>query len=198
MSWLPEPLLRFFTYWSLTLAVFFIYVFAILVAGLDIWADVMDRVRKRRAEHPGARGPATNPLLGKSLASTLGIGPGQAPDARRAWVLDRAQAAADSAGAEVSILVLEDSKGHPLVHFHDGVHLRSYRVDKSWVAEARGGNAERARRIEELLRRYLASDFLGQHDRRPRRTTELAREATAKTPAVMPAPLPEPSTPPPP
>jgi hypothetical protein len=175
---------RFFTYWSLTFAVFIIYVFAMVVAGLDVWSDLMDRVRKRRADLPGARGPVPNPLLGKSVASTIGIGPGQAPDAKRAWVRDRAQAAADRAGVKVSVLVLEDSKEHPLVHFHDGAQVRSYRVDKTWVSEARGGNAERARQIEELLERYLASDFLGRHDQRPRRTTELAREATAKTPAA--------------
>jgi hypothetical protein len=175
---------RFFTYWSLTFAVFIIYVFAMVVAGLDVWSDLMDRVRKRRADLPGARGPVPNPLLGKSVASTIGIGPGQAPDAKRAWVRDRAQAAADRAGVKVSVLVLEDSKEHPLVHFHDGAQVRSYRVDKTWVSEARGGNAERARQIEELLERYLASDFLGRHDQRPRRTTELAREATAKAPAA--------------
>jgi len=184
MPWMPDWMARFFTYWSLTFAVFFIYVFAMLVAGLDVWADLMDRVRKRRADLPGARGPVPNPLLGKSVASTLGIGPGQAPDAKRAWVRDRAQAAADKVGAAVSVVVLEDSKEHPLVHFHDGTQLKSYRVDKTWVAEARGGNAGRARQIEELLERYLASDFLGRHERRPRRTTELAREATAKAPAA--------------
>ena len=184
MPWMPDWMARFFTYWSLTFAVFFIYVFAMVVAGLDVWGDLMDRVRKRRADLPGARGPVPSPLLGKSVASTIGIGPGQAPDAKRAWVRDRAQAAADKVGAKVSVLVLEDSKEHPLVHFHDGTRLRSYRVDKTWVAEARGGNADRARQIEELLERYLASDFLGRHDQRPRRTTELAREATAKAPAA--------------
>jgi hypothetical protein len=190
MPWMPDWMARFFTYWSLTFAVFIIYVFAMAVAGMDVWADLMERVRKRRADRPGVRGRVGSPLVGKSVASTLGIGPGQAPDAKRAWVRDRAQAAADKAGAKVSIVVLEDSKEHPLVHFHDGTQLRSYRVDKTWVAEARGGNAERAREIEELLERYLASDFLGRHDQRPRRTTELAREATAKAPAAAKAPDP--------
>ncbi len=187
MPWMPPPIAKFFTYWSLTFAVFFIFMFSMLVAGLDVWSDLMDRVRKRRAEHPGARGLDPHPLLGKTVASTLGIGPGQAPDEKRRWVLDRAQAAADRLGAKISIVVLEDSKEHPLVHFHDGTRLRSYRVDKTWVADARAGNAERARQIEDLLERYLASDFLGRQDVRPRRTTELAREATAKAPASSPA-----------
>jgi hypothetical protein len=187
MPWMPEVLAKFFKYWSLTFAVFFIYLFAMLVAGLDVWDDLMDRVRKRRAESPGARGLVPNPLVGKSVASTLGIGPGQAPDDKRGWVRDRAEAAAAKAGAKVSIVVLEDSKEHPLVHFHDGVQLKSYRVDKAWVAEARAGNADRARQIEELLERYLASDFLGRADQRPKRTTELAREASAKAPTPAPA-----------
>jgi hypothetical protein len=183
MPWMPEVFAKFFTYWSLTFAVLFIYLCAMLVAGLDVWEDLMDRVRKRRAESPGARGLVPNPLRGKSVASTLGIGPGQIPDDKRRWVRDRAEAAAARVGAVVSVVVLEDSKEHPLVHFHDGARLRSYRVDKTWVAEARAGDADRARQIEELLERYLASDFLGRADQRPKRTTELAREATAKAPA---------------
>jgi hypothetical protein len=188
MPWMPPPIAKFFTYWSLTFAVFFIYLFAMLVAGLDVWADLMDRVRKRRAEQPGARGLVPNPLAGKSVASTLGIGPGQVPDAKRRWVLDRAEAAAATLGANVTVLVLEDSKEHPLVHFHDGTRLKSYRVDKTWVAEARAGNAERAREIEDLLGRYLASDFLGRHEGRPKRTTELAREASSKAAPASAAP----------
>ncbi|HEY6103799.1 MAG TPA: hypothetical protein VI007_11315 [bacterium] len=199
MPWMPEVFAKFFKYWSLTFAVLFIYLSAMLVAGLDVWQGLMDRVRKRRAESPGWRGLVPNPLLGKSVASTLGIGPGQIPDDKRRWVQDRAEAAAAKLGAKVSIVVLEDSKEHPLVHFHDGAQLRSYRVDKTWVAEARSGNADRARQIEELLERYLASDFLGRADRRPKRTTELAREATAKGPAQVPpgpARSQEPSNPP--
>jgi hypothetical protein len=199
MPWMPEVLAKFFKYWSLTFAVILIYLFAMLVAGLDVWNDLMERVRKRRSESPGARGLVPNPLLGKSVASTLGIGPGQIPDDKRAWVRDRAEAAAAKLGAKVSIVVLEDSKEHPLVHFHDGTQLKSYRVDKTWVAEARAGNGERARQIEELLERYLASDFLGRADQRPKRITELAREATSKAPAPAPpaaARSQEPSNPP--
>jgi len=49
-------------------------------------------------------------------------------------------------------------------------------VDKTWVAEARSGNTQREQQITDLLERYLASDFLGRADLRPKQTTELARE----------------------
>lgn len=177
MPWMPQPLAKFFTYWSLTLAVFLIYLFSLLVAGLDIWTSVMEAVRKRRKEQPPPRALEPNPMAGKTVAATLGIGPGQLPDAKRQWVLDRATEVAGTLGlTHVRILVLEDSKEHPLVHWHDGRDLKSYRVDKTWVAEARAGNAQREQQIRDLLDRYLAADFLGRADRRPPRTTELARE----------------------
>lgn len=176
MPWMPPELARFFTYWSLTFAVFLIYLFAFLVAGLDVWDSLMESVRKRRKDIPPPPAFEPNPLAGKTIASTLGMGPGQRPDAKRQWVLDRARAAADALGLNgLHIVVLEDSKEHPLVHFSDGRQLRSYRVDKTWVAEGRAGDAERERQVTDLLRRYLASDFQGRHDLRPKRTTELAR-----------------------
>jgi len=176
MPWMPPPVAKFFTYWSLTFAVFLIYLFSVLVAGLDIWASLMETVRKRRKEMAPVRAYDSNPLAGKTIASTLGIGPGQRPDSKRQWVLDRATAAAQRLGlGQLRVVVLEDSKEHPLVHFHDGKALVSYRVDKTWVAEGRAGNAERERQITDLLERYLASDFLGRHEARPKRTTELAR-----------------------
>jgi len=176
MPWMPPQVAKFFTYWSLTFAVFLIYVFSIVVAGLDIWASLMERVRTRRKDLPPLPAYDLNPLAGKTVASTLGMGPGQQPDAKRRWVLERATAAARRLGLDrLRVVVLEDSKEHPLVHFHDGRVLVSYRVDKTWVAEARAGNGARERQISDLLERYLASDFLGRHERRPRRTTELAR-----------------------
>jgi len=177
MPWMPQPLAKFFTYWSLTFAVLFIYMFAFLVAGLDIWESVMEQVRKRRKDMPPPAPLDPNPLRGKSVASTLGIGPGQMPDAKRQWVLDRALEVAKKLGlGNIEILVLEDSKEHPLVHWHDGREVKSYRVDKTWVAEARSGNTQREQQITDLLERYLASDFLGRADLRPKQTTELARE----------------------
>lgn len=173
---MPPALAKFFTYWSLTLAVFLIYLFAFLVAFFDVWESVMETVRKRRKELKPLPAYDVNPLAGRTIAATMGMGPGQQPDAKRQWVLDRASAAAGALGLRgLHIVVLEDSKEHPLVHFSDGGTLRSYRVDKTWVAEGRAGSADRERQIVELLKRYLASDFLGRHEERPKRTTELAR-----------------------
>lgn len=203
---MPEELKRFFTYWSLTFAVLVFYSLAALVAGLDIWDQIKENVRKRRGQLK-PKGPLLdpNPLKARTIAGTLGMGPGQQPDEKRQWVLDRATEVAKKLKLKVEILVLEDNKEHPFVHITDGKALRTYRVDKTWVAEARAGNAEREQQIRDLLERYMASDFLGMHEVRPKRTTELAREAAAKpAPAARPAqaqpsadqPAAEPSEPP--
>src|SRR5713226_6853010 len=125
----------FFRYWSLTFAVVFFFLFAFAVAGLDVWDQVMDLVRKRRSQLV-PQGPTLdpNPLKGKTVAQTLGMGPGQQPDEKRRWVLDRATEAANKLGLHVQIVVLEDSLQHPFVHFHDGTQLKTYRVDKTWIA----------------------------------------------------------------
>src|SRR2546427_1142354 len=44
---MPPELKAFFRYWSLTFAVLFFFVFASIVAGLDIWGQVMGMGRKR-------------------------------------------------------------------------------------------------------------------------------------------------------
>ncbi len=179
---MPPELSQFLRYWSLTIGVFFIYVFALFVAGLDVFAQVMDTVQKRRPQLK-AKGPLPdpNPLAGKTIAQTLGQGPGQQPDAKRQWLLDLVTDVARGLGlTAVRIIVLEDSKEHPLVQFSDGTQLRSYRVDKTWVAEGRAGNASRVSQIRDFIARYLAADYLGQQERRPPRTTELAKEAASK------------------
>lgn len=192
MPWMPPELAGFFKYWSLTFAVFFIYLFSVLVAGFDVWDGLMATVRKRRREMPALPPLDPNPMKHKTVAQTLGMGPGQMPDEKRRWVLDRARAVADSLGlAGIRILVLEDSKEHPFVHFHDGKQIRTYRVDKTWLAEARAGNAQREAQIKDLFERYLASDFLGRKDARPRRTTELAREAATKAQSTQSAQSPQ-------
>lgn len=177
----------FFRYWSLTFAVVFFYLFAFAVAGLDVWDQVMEMVRKRRKELI-SKGPTLNPnpLKGKTIAETLGSGPGQQLDEKRRWILERATEVASKLGLKVHIVVLEDSLGHPFVHLHDGKELKTYRVDKTWVAEARAGNAQREQQIRDLLERYLASDFLGRKDLRPKQTTELAREAASKSASARP------------
>src|SRR5438132_1959873 len=47
---MPPELKAFFRYWSLTFAVLFFFVFASIVAGLDIWEQIMELVRKRRRQ----------------------------------------------------------------------------------------------------------------------------------------------------
>lgn len=178
---MPEVVQKFLAYWSLTFAVLFFYLFASMVAGLDVWDQIKENVKKRRSQIKSAGRPMDlNPLAGQTVAGTIGMGPGQQPDAARQWILDLASGVAQKLHLTVKILVLEDSKNHPFVHFHDGKQLRTYRIDKTWVAEARAGNAEREAQIRDLIERYLAADFLGMEDMRPKRTTELAREAASK------------------
>jgi hypothetical protein len=180
---MPEAVQKFLAYWSLTIAVVFFYLFASMVAGLDVWDRIQENVRKRRSQIKAAGRPVdANPLAGQTVAGTIGMGPGQQPDAARQWILDLARGVAQKLNLSVKVLVLEDSKNHPFVHFHDGTQLKTYRVDKTWVTEARAGNAEREAQIRALLERYLAADFLGMQEMRPKRTTELAREAASKTP----------------
>ncbi len=183
---MPPEVKQFLRYWSLTLGVFFIYLFSAFVAGLDIRDQIMETVKKRRTQLK-SKGPMPdpNPLEGKTVAESLGGGPGQQPDAKRKWVFDVVSKVASGLNlTNVRIIVLEDSKEHPLVHFHDGRQLRTYRIDKTWVAEARAGNASREEQIRDLVERYLSADFLGQQARRPPRTTELAREAASKASAA--------------
>jgi len=185
---MPEVVQKFLAYWSLTIAVLFFYLFASMVAGLDVWDQVKANVKKRRGQIKAAGPPAdVNPLAGQTVAGTLGMGPGQQPDATRQWILDLARGVAQKLNLSVKVLVLEDSKNHPFVHFHDGKQLKTYRVDKTLVAEARAGNADREAQIRDLLERYLAADFLGMQDMRPKRTTELAREAASKAAPKAPA-----------
>lgn len=178
---MPEALQKFLAYWSLTIAVVFFFLFAFVVAGLDVWAQIKDNVKKRRPQIRSAGRPTdVNPLAGQTVAATLGMGPGQQPDATRQWILDLAAGIARKLHLSVRILVLEDSKNHPFIHIHDGTQLKTYRIDKTWVAEARAGSGEREAQIKDLIERYLSADFLGMRDRRPPRTTELAREAATK------------------
>jgi hypothetical protein len=177
----------FLRYWSLTLAVFVFYLFAFLVAGLDLLAELGEASRKKRAT---ARGPALdpNPLATRSVAQTLLPGPGQRLDGRRQWVAALARDVVSRAGVQVDVLVLEDSKGHPLVHFSDGKTVQSYRVDRTLVDAAMNGDASKVQEVADYLARHLRADFLGREDERPPRTTELAREAAAKAPPAAPKP----------
>ncbi len=176
-----KPLLR---YWSLTLAVFTFYLFAVLVALTDALEGLREAARKKRA---AAKQPALdpNPLAGRTVAQTMFPGPGQQLDAKREWVAGMASDIVRRLMPSVKPLVLEDSKGHPLVQFSNGTRLESYRVDRTVVEAAMAGDGARAAEVKEMLTRHLMADFMGREVERPVRTTELAREAGAKpTPAA--------------
>lgn len=181
-----KPFLR---YWSLTFAVFVFYLFALLVAAMDVFDELAEAARKRRA---AARGPVLdpNPMAGKTVAQTLLPGPGQRLDGKREWVAGLARELVARLGAEqrIKTVVLEDSKGHPLVHFSDGKRVETYRVDRTLVESAMAGEVAKVSEVKELLTRHLSADFLGMESIRPPRTTELAREAASKTGATAPAP----------
>lgn len=189
-----KPLLR---YWSLTFAVFVFYFFAMLVAAMDVFDELAEAARKRRAV---AKGPVLdpNPLAGKNVAATLLPGPGQRLDAKREWVANLANALVTRLGAEQRIrtVVLEDSKGHPLVHFSDGKRVETYRVDRTLVEAGMAGDTAKVEEVKELLTRHVSADFLGMESIRPPRTTELARETAPKggaAPAAQAAPAASPA-----
>ncbi len=179
----------FLRYWSLTLAVFVFYLFAIIVASLDIVGEVGEAVRKRRA---ASRGPALdpNPLVNRTVAETMLSGPGQRPDAKREWVAHLAKEVAGHLNAPVQTLVLEDSKGHPLVHFNDGKRVQTYRIERSLVESAMAGDTAKVRDVSDLLTRHLMADFLGMETFRPPQTTELGREAASKPAPAATQPVP--------
>jgi hypothetical protein len=185
-----KPLLR---YWSLTFAVFTFYLFAMLVALIDVVGELRDAARKKRA---AAKAPALdpNPLAGVTVAQSVFPGPGQQLDTKREWVARLAAEIAGHINPPVKTLVLEDSKGHPLVHFSDGKRLETYRVDRTLVDKAMAGDAAGVAELKELLTRHLIADFLGTESVRPPRTTELAREAGAKPTPATPAAAARPAT----
>jgi hypothetical protein len=86
----------------------------------------------------------------------------------------------------VQVLVLEDSKGHPMVHFSNGTRLETYRVDRTLVENAMKGEATKIIELADLLTRHLTADFLGREDVRPPRTTELARDTKPAGTATVP------------
>lgn len=170
----------FLRYWSLTLAVFIFYLFAMLVASLDIFSDLIEAARKKRA---GSKASALdpNPLVNRTVAETMLSGPGQRLDTKREWVAGLAKDVARRLNVPVQTTVLEDSKGHPLVHFNDRKRVHTYRVDRTLVETAMAGDTAKVAEVMEWLTRHLTADFLGKEEGRPARTTELAREAASKS-----------------
>lgn len=181
----------FLRYWSLTLAVFVFYLFAIVVASLDVFAELAEAARKRRAERkPAVLDP--NPLASRTVAQTIFPGPGQQREGMREWVARLAEDLVRRVNPRppVHTLVLEDSKGHPFVHFSNGERLETYRLDRAMVEAAMAGDAARLAEVSERLRGHLTADFLGREDARPARTTELARETKPAAAPVAAAPAP--------
>jgi hypothetical protein len=191
----------FLRYWSLTLAVFLFYAFAVVVALGDVFAGLAETAAKRRAERKvSALDP--NPLAGRTIAGTIMPGPGQQLDAKREWVARIAEDIVQKLKPRppVQTLVLEDSKGHLLVHFSNGRRLETYRFERAHVEAAIAGDAAKVTDVAERLTRHLMADFLGREDARPPRTTELARDAAPKaaaatSPAAPAAPV-QPAAPP--
>lgn len=189
-----EFLKPFLRYWSLTLAVFVFYLFMFLAAMVDVAIDVREQIRKKRAAAKPRTGPALdpNPLKEKTVAQTFSS-PGQQLDPKRQWVRDNVAVVLNELGIRGEVLVMEDSKHHPFIQISDGTRLRTYRVPREAVEAGRGGDMSKIEEIKTFLRGHLAADFLGQEDRRPPVSTELAREAAAKPPVPRPAARPSPA-----
>ncbi|HEV8339259.1 MAG TPA: hypothetical protein VGR25_06345 [bacterium] len=192
-----EFLRPFLRYWSLTLAVFVFYLFMFLAALVDVAIEVREEMRKRRAAAAKPRtGPVLdrNPLKDRTIAQTF-ASPGQQLDPTRQWVRDHVAVVLEELGINrAQVLVLEDSKHHPFIQISDGIRLRTYRIPKEAVEAGIRGEGAKIEEIKTVLRGHLAADFLGQEDRRPPVTTELAREAASKAPAARPAAAAAPST----
>lgn len=150
---------RFLTYWSLSFAIFVIWIFSIAVALADVKDELIDKVNKQWVARGKARLRPTNPLAGQSVAETL---PGSARTEAQEWVFGEVSRIAASLRLPVKIVVLQDSMDHFLVHFAQGPRLVTYRVDKAWVADARGGKTEQLERIRRAVEQYLRAEFLGE------------------------------------
>ena len=175
---------KFLTYWSLAFAVFFIWIMSIAVALADIKDELLDKIYKQWVARGKARLRPANPLAGLSVAETL------TPPARTAaqdWVYGEVSRIAGSLGLTVKIIVLQDSMDHFLVHFTQGPRLVTYRVDKTWVADARAGKTDQLERIRRAVEQYLRVEFLG--EKRPAAPPPTAPAAVAAAkPAAAPSP----------
>lgn len=188
----------FWNYWALTFAVFLIFLFAFVVAAMDIREEVAEALRKSQAKRGKTKPKFADPLAGRSVAGTLDPGVNRALPPHLQWVYDQVEPIARKMGIEARILVYEDSKNHPLIHITGGDRLISYRLDKTLAQEARAGDAEKLTEAQRRIEAFLRLEWLGD-ETAMQRTTELAKEATrgaAKTegrqPAAQTAPATEP------
>ncbi len=150
---------KFLTYWSLTFAIFLIWIFSVAVAMADVKDELLAKIQKQWAARAKARLRPVDPLAGRSPAETITP---RALDEKESWVLHLVSQIAIALKLDVRILVLQDSMGHYLVHFAQGKRLESYRVDKAWVADAMAGKADQRERIFTAVEQYLRQQFLGE------------------------------------
>lgn len=172
---------KFLTYWSLAFAVFFIWIVSIAVALADVKDELLDKVYKQWVARGKAQLRPANPLAGLSVAETL------TPPARteaQDWVYAEVSRIAGSLGLGVKIMVLQDSMDHFLVHFTQGPRLVTYRIDKTWVADARAGKADQLERIRRAVEQHLRVEFLG--EKRPAPAAPAAAAAAKPAAAASP------------
>ncbi|MDR5683778.1 MAG: hypothetical protein QN163_07120 [Armatimonadota bacterium] len=166
----------FWNYWSLTFAVFLIFLFSFIVAGMDVREEIAEALRKAQTKRGRAKPRFTDPLADRSVAATLDPGANRQLPPHLQWVYDRVVPIARRLGIEARVLVYEDSKSHPLIHVTDGKRLISYRLDKTLAQEARSGDADKLAEADRRIEAFLRLEWLGD-ETAMRRTTELAKEA---------------------
>jgi hypothetical protein len=184
----------FWNYWALTFAVFLIYLFSFVVAGMDVREELAEARRKAQQRRGRVQPRFENPLGDRTVAQTLDPGRNRMLPPHLQWVHDQVEPIVRGLGIQARILVYEDSKGHPLIHLTDGQRLVSYRLDKILAQEARAGDAGKVQEVRDRLERFMRLEWLGDQTAM-QRTTELAREARSQARPETPAPArsPEPA-----
>jgi hypothetical protein len=147
---------KFLTYWSLTFAILVIWGFSVAVAFADVKDEALSAIRKKLGR---ARLRPIDPLAGRAVSETLAT---TVMDEKERWVFHVVSEISIPLKLNVRIMVVQDSMAHYLVHFAQGKRLLSYRVDKTWVADAMAGKAEARERIHTAVDQYLRQEFLGQ------------------------------------
>ncbi len=171
---------KFLTYWSLTFAILFVWIFSVAVALADVKDELWEKLRKQRGGKKSVLRPV-DPLAGRSAAETLTR---PKMDAKEEWVHTQVAQVVAALPLGLKILVLQDSMDHYLVHFSRGKQLTSCRVDKAWVADAMGGKADQAERIRRVVEQHLRVEFLGEKPapKSPAAAPAAQAQATPATP----------------
>lgn len=180
----------FWNYWALTFAVFLIYAFSFAVAAMDVRQEIAEAMAKAQSKKSKPRPKFENPQAGQTVAETFQPGTNRELPPHLQWVLDVVRPIADRLGVKGTLLVYEDSKGHPLVHVNDGKRMISYRLEKGLAREARAGDAAKVAEAQKRLEQYLRLEWLGDQTAM-RRVTELNKDGK---PTDRPAPDANPTT----